>query len=207
MDRPSVRSIFNVGNARKILRSMLTSGTGWLKVVGSLILLTADIWLGVSVFQAAGMDIVTSVLLSVALSALQISLFQRGIQILQRSQTNWQYIQGVGILVIGWIVVLGDSILDGSAAFVKMGGSLPKSWSEFGIMLKNPYVFLGYILFFCLSFLGERMARLAIYGEHDEEEEQSVARAPRPSPEEILAMREAARQRERDSLKPMGCNA
>jgi len=166
-----VKNLFSAKNAKSILNALLREGTGWVLLFGAVSLLTADVWLGANVLQFKGMSAEMAWLLSASLSALQIALFVRGNKILKNSHTKWQLALGISALVFGWVVVLCDSLLDSFASFTELAHQLPTNWSDIGKLLNDPVVFICFITFFVLSFLGERLARLIIAGKQDYEDE------------------------------------
>ena len=177
LEKPSVREMLSAKTAKKILKVLLREGTGWVFLLGAVILLTADVWLGANVLQAKGMSGTMAWTLSAAFSALQIALFMRGSKIVEDAATSWQFALGIAALVVGWIVVLADSLLDAFASFVQISHQVPSSWSDMGVLLKDPITLICFLTFFVLSFMGERLARLIIGGIHDEIEEEET---PRP---------------------------
>jgi len=169
MNTQKITSVMRVENAEAIIRAVLIHGTGWFQLAGVMILLTADVWLGAQVFMSRGMDWLTSYLISIATSAVQIALFANGGELIGKASGGWKVFIGYAALTIGWIVALLDSFIDGLAALVKLGGGIPKTWHEIWTMLGDPIVLTAFILFFILSLMGERLARLVIHGEFEEE--------------------------------------
>jgi len=166
--------IASAKNAKKILWVILKEGTAWVLLAGAVILLTADVWLGASVLIEKGMSQGLAWILSVGISALQISLFVHSGKIIQGANTHWQRTMGIVSLAVGWIIVLGDSLLDSFAAFVQISHRIPNGWSGVGELLDDPVTLICFITFFVLSFLGERLARLVIAGLHDENYDDEV---------------------------------
>lgn len=168
MDTRKIQNALRAENAQAVIAAIVTHGTGWLQLAGVVILLTADIWLGAQVFMSRGMDWLTSYLISIATSAVQIALFANGGELIGKASGNWKLVLGYAALTIGWIVAILDSFIDGLAALVKLGGGIPSTWHAIWIMLGDPIVLIAFILFFILSLMGERLARLVIHGEYEE---------------------------------------
>ena len=144
---------------RRATNSLVKVYGEWVKLLGAVVLLFADIWLGAQVLQFLGMDGVTSYVISSSTSALQIALFEKSRKLIREKQ-GWAIV----VLVIGWMISIADSLFDGSAAFVKILHMLPSNAKEI-LAITNPFIWTVFGILTLISFMGERSARMLLSDE------------------------------------------
>ncbi len=172
MNTRDITDKMNPENIRKARHALVKGYTEWAKFVGTFVLLLADVWLGAQVLQYLGVDTFTAYLISAAVSALQIALFDRSKHFTD-GKRGWNLGWGYVFLISAWGVSIADSLIDGSAIFIWALNDLPTTLSDFG-EIKSPYVWTIFVILSYLSFLGERSAHMLLA----EEESRSMGYIP-----------------------------
>jgi hypothetical protein len=184
----------NPMNPRKATSALLVGYNAWVKLVGAFLLLIADVWLTAKVFIHLGVSNGLAWVLGGASSALQIGLFDSASRLIIKGSREaivpryWWFgppvrrrvwvvhegfrlVSGILVLIVALAISLGDTFVDGSAAFIEILGDLPRSVSAL-LSVTDIYVWILFTLICLISFAGERSARLLLT---DEEEKPSTS--------------------------------